>query len=353
RSLDTDYVRAGQPGGPVGEGGALVVPVTGGLGVAVRTASYHGELGAAAVRVAQDVPGASSAETSRVFATSSGYGRIAAALDVYHFALLDVAGASGVALTNGSVGVDARPVDAVQLTASVHHVGTDVLQIAARTLLSDPDPAAIGVVQNNLAVTRISQDAARAAASLALAEQRFELSASGGLRRRPEVRIALADGSGAVVFPEARSADATLSILDRRSLAGLRAQLSGTLTAPIGGGAASRARGTLVRLAVRRGFAEQRGELEADVMAERFRDVGASNGMCMTSLDAFACYGTSTTVAAQAGALATWRVGREWLLLVDAHAGYRDVRSSSAAGPVAWPRVLSIASFIRVQWRVR
>lgn len=368
RSLDTDYVRVPSPDG---SDGSLVVPATGGLGVAYRTPDYHGDLGVAAVRVVQDVPDASAADTSRVFTTSSGYWRFGAPVDAYHFAVLDLAG--GVRLTNGSVGVDARPAAGVQLSLSLHHVSTDVLQIAARNLLSDPDPSAIGIVQNNLAVTRISQDVARAAASVALAEQRFELSASGGLHRRPQVAVALADGSGAVVFPEARSADATLSILDRRSLGGLRAQLSATLVAPIGSGGASRTRGTLVRLAASRGFAGQRGEIEADAMVERFTDVdastgagagsgagagtgsgaGAGAGTCMTSLDTFACYGASRTVAVQAGALATWRIGREWLLLADAHAGYRDVRSASIAGAIAWPKVLSITSFIRVQWRYR
>jgi hypothetical protein len=277
----------------------------------------------------------------------------AAPLDIYHFALLDVAGASGVNLTNGSVGIDARPRAGVQLTASLHHVSTDVLQIAARSLLSDPDPGAIGVVQNNLAVLRISQDVARAAASVALADQRFELSASGGVHRRPQVNVALADGSGAVAFPEAKSADATFAILDRRSLGGVRAQLSGSLTFPVGSGGSSRARGTLARLSVSRTFSQQRGQIEADVMAERFRDVDSSTGMCMTSLDAFACYGTSTTIAAQAGALASWRIGREWLLVADAHTGYRDVRSTSIAGPFAWPKVYSVTSFIRLQWRIR
>ncbi|HEX8110222.1 MAG TPA: hypothetical protein VF516_20970, partial [Kofleriaceae bacterium] len=126
-----------------------------------------------------------------------------------------------------------------------------------------------------------------------------------------------------------------------------------TLIAPIGSGGANRTRGTLVRLAASRAFADQRGEIEADAMVERFTDVDASTGMCMTSLDTFACYGASKTVAAQAGALATWRIGREWLLLADAHAGYRDVRSASIAGPIVWPKVVSITSFIRVQWRYR
>ena len=350
RSLDTDYVHVHNADGT--EGG-LLVPLAGGAGVDYRTPEFHGDVGVAAVYAAQDTGDAPADQRSRVFATSSGYWRFGAPLDVYHFAQLDVAGGTGVALTNGSLGVDARPVPAVTLTGSVHHVSTDVLQITARNVLADPDPSALGVVQNNLAVLRVSQDVARAAASVALADQRFELSASGAFHRRPQVTVQLADGTGAVAFPEAKSADATFSILDRHSLAGLRLQLSGSLTFPIGDSVAARARGTLVRLSAGRGFSHDRGQFEADVMAERFHDLGSGTGMCMTSLDAFACYGTSTTVAAQAGALASWRVGREWLVIADAHAGYRDVSSLGVAGPIARPKVVSITSFIRIQWRYR
>jgi hypothetical protein len=351
RSLDTDYARVRRADGTGGvKDGPHLVPITGGLGVAYQTPDYHGDLGAAAVYVAQDVPGATASDKSRVFTTSSGYWRPAAGLDLYHVALLDLAGGGGVHLTNGSAGLDARPTPGLQLSASVHHVSVDLLQITARGLLADPDPSAIGVVQNNLALLRISQDVARGAVSLALAQQRFELSASGGVHRRPRVDVALADGTS-LAFREARSADATFSILDRRSLAGLRIQLSASLTYPVGSGATDRGRGSLVRLAASRGFAQQRGQLEADVMAERFRDDGA--GHCMTSLDPFVCYGDAKTTAAQAGALASWRIGREWLVLADLHAGYRDVRAAGIAGPIAWPTVTSITSFVRVQWRYR
>jgi hypothetical protein len=350
RSLDTDYVRVRASDGSEG---ARLVPIAGGIGVAYQARGFHGDLGAAAVRAVQDVPDATAAQKSRVFTTASGYWRLGAPLDIYHFAVLDVAGERGVVLTNGSVGVDARPTAAVQLTVAVHHVSTDVLQIAARNLLDDPDPSMIGVVQNNLAVVRVSQDAARASASVALADHRFELSASGGVHRRPEVDVALADGSGALVFSASTSADAAFAILDRRSLGGLRIQASGNLTFPAGGGTASRARGTLVRLSAGRTFSRDRGQIEVDVMAERFRDVTASSGMCMTSLDAFACFGASKTTAAQAGALVTWRIGRDWLVLADAHAGYRDVRSTTLAGPLSWPKLYSVTSLLRVQWRYR
>ena len=346
RSLDTDYARVRRADGSEGP---HLVPLSGGAGLAYQTPDYHGDLGAAGVVAPQDVAGAASSDKSRVYTTSSGYWRPATGLDVYHFALLDLAG--GVRLTNGSAGVDARPTTSLQLSASVHHVSVDLLQVAALGVLADPDPSALGVVQNNLALLRISQDAARGAISLALAAQRFELTASASVHRRPRVDVALADGTGAVAFREARSADATFTILDRRSIGGLRLQLSGTLTYPIGSGATDRARGSLVRLSASRGFAQQRGQLEADVMAERFRDDGA--GACMTSLDPSACYGNARTTAAQAGALASWRIGREWLVIADLHAGYRDVRSAGIAGPIAWPTVTSLTSFVRVQWRYR
>lgn len=341
RSLATDYVRVD---------GARVVPLTGGIGVAYQTPSFHGDLGAAAIYVGRD--GATTDEQSRVIATSSGYGRIGAPLDVYHFAELDVTGA-GAHLTNASLGLDLRPTPALQLSASLHHVSNDLLQIAARDLLRDPDPSAGTVVLDDLEVVRISQDVARATASLALVDQRFELSASGGVHRHPSMRVPLADGSTFSTFPEARSADATFAILDRRAPGGLRAQLSGSVVVPLGGGAAPRTRGAQVRLSGSRTFAAERGQLEADVMAERFHDVSASTGACLSSTDPLACFGTSTTTAVQAGVLASWRIGREWLVLADAHVGARDARSTAPTGPLTWPRVYSIASFVRMQWRIR
>lgn len=65
------------------------------------------------------------------------------------------------------------------------------------------------------------------------------------------------------------------------------------------------------------------------------------------------CYGNARTTAAQLGALASWRIGREWLVIADLHAGYRDVRSTGVSGPIRWPQVTSITSFVRVQWRYR
>jgi hypothetical protein len=350
RSLDTDYLHVRNEDGTQG---SLIVPLTGGLGMAYQTPDYHGDVGVAAVYVAQTVPNATTEEASRVFTTSSGYWRPSTGLDIYHFALLDVVGQSGVSLTNGSLGVDLRPAPNLQVSASINHVSTDLLAITARNLLADPDPSAIGVVQNNIALVHVSQDIARGAASLSLGQQRFELTASGGLHYRPAVEVALADGTGVVPFPEARSADVTLVVLDRHSIGGLRTSLAASLTFPIGSTVPNRNRGTVVRLAAGKMFAEQRGQLEVDVMGEHLRDVDTSTGGCMTSLNVFACYGTSDTTAAQAGALVSWRIGREWLLIGDTHLGYQDLHSTSLSGSVAWPHVYSVTAFLRAQWRYR
>ena len=359
RSVDTDYIRAKNPDGT---DGALIIPVSGGLGFSYDSPGTHGDLGVAGVYAPQDVPDAPPEQKTRVFTTTSGYWRAGSSFDAYHFVLLDVA--PTLRLTNGSLGVDARPADNVQLTAAVNHVSTDLLQIAARNTLVDPDPTAIGIVQNNIRLLSVSQDLARAAVSLALAEHRFELSLAGTVHRRPSVAVPTADGGTTVVFPEARSADATLGVVDRRSIGGLRLAASGSVLEPLDSASPNRSRGVIVRAAGSRAFADLRGSIEADVMFEHLKDTGGSMS-CTTSMDPLACYGTSTTTAAQAGVLVSWRVAREWLLIADTHVGYQDVGSHYLAPmngdpmaplvdtPVVWPTVFSVTAFARVQWRYR
>lgn len=334
RSVDTDYA-----------GGS--VPLSGGFGVSYATPNYHGDVGAAAVYAPHSEL---AVDASRVFTTASGYWRPANPVDIYHFALVDVAGGAGARLTNGSLGIDVHPINTLKVGLSGNHVSTDILQINARNTLADPDPTAMGIVQNDVAITRVSSDMARATTSLALAQGRFEVSLVGGYHRRPAVEVPLSDGTGAVTFPEAKSASGTLQLLDRKSIGGLRIALAGTVTSPLSDTGA-RSRGTVVRAAVSKAFAGARGEVEADVMGERFHDAGGST--CMTSLDPLACYGTAKINAAQAGVLASWQVAREWLLLADTHLGYQDIRSSSPSGLVDWPTVYSLTVFTRVQWRYR
>ena len=348
RSLDTDYPEIRNSDG---SWGSALVPVSGGLGASYAAGTWHGSFGAAAVYTMQDVPEATSSEASRVFVTANGYSRPARWLDIYHFAMADVAGNAGANLTSGNLGVTAHATADVQVSASINHVSTDLLQIAARNVVEDPDPGSTGIVQNNLAVVRVSQDLVRGGTSIALARKRFELSLSAGLRRRPGIAVALGDGS-MVEFPEAKNADVSMTILDRHSLGDLRVGATATVFYPLGDEGPNRSRGSLVRLSASRTFASGRGEIEADVMGERFRDA-SGGGMCTTSMDVFSCYGAAKVTAGQAGVLASWRVGREWMVLVDSHVGARSVTSSSVGGTVDYPRAYSLTAFARLQWRYR
>jgi hypothetical protein len=350
RSLDTDYPEIRNADGSYG---SPLVPIAGGLGASYSKGTIHGSIGAAAVYVMQEVPDATSSEKSRVFVTANGYARPARWLDFYHFGLLDIGGGVGASLTNGSLGVDVHPVTNLKVSASVNHVGTDLLQIAARNTLVEPDPSVMGIVQNHISIVRVSQDVVRGGASLAMARSRFELSVSAGLRRRPRVDVALADPSVDVAFPEAKSADVTMTILDRRSLAGLRTSATTMLIYALGDDVPNRSNGSTIRLVAGRAFAGSRGELELDVAAQRFQDVSAGSGACANSLDVFACYGASTITAGQTGVLASWRIGREWLVIADVHAGARGVTSTTVMGRVDYPTAYSLSAFARVQWRYR
>lgn len=348
RSVDTDYPEIRNTDGTFGN---ALLPITGGLGASYSTGKLHGSIGGGAVYAMQDVPDATSSEASRVFLTSNGYARPAKFLDVYHYVLADVAGNAGANLTNGSLGINVQAATNVQLNAKVDHVSADVLQIAARNSIEDPDPNSMGIVQNNISIVRVSQDTVRGGASVAFARQRFEISVSSGLRRRPSVSVETADGA-MVAFPAAKNADVSVTVLDRRSIAKLRVSATATVFYPLADDAANRSRGTLVRLAAGRVFADGRGELDADVMVERFRDQTGRDA-CMTSMDVFACYGAAKITAGQAGVLASWRAGREWLVIGDVHFGARDVTSSTVMGEVESPRAYSITAFARLQWRYR
>lgn len=342
RSVDTDYDAIVREDGTRG---SPLVPVVGGLGASYRAGTIHGDLGAAVVYALQDVPKAAATDVSRVFVSASGYTRPARWLDVYHFLLADVAGGAGANLTNGTLGVTAHPTPQLQLSAQANHVSTDLYEIAAQNTLADPDPSAVGIVQNDIAIVRVSQDQVRGGASLALVRGRFEISGAASLRRRPEAAIARADG-GSVVFPENRSVDVTLGVVDRRSIGGLRVSLTASSYTPLGE-APNRSRGAYARLAAGRTFARERGEIEVDVAGQRARDLGG--GTCSMSTDLAACFGHARTTAAQAGLLASWRVGREWLVLADVHGGAREVTS----GMTAYPTAFTLTAFARLAWRYR
>ena len=79
----------------------------------------------------------------------------------------------------------------------------------------------MGQVENGAAIVRVSQDAARASASIAVAEQRFQLTVGAGYLQRPAGVVPLT-GGGALTMPGAQMGELTVSALDRRAPPGRR-----------------------------------------------------------------------------------------------------------------------------------
>ncbi|MBK9037287.1 MAG: hypothetical protein IPL61_39600 [Myxococcales bacterium] len=340
RSLTTDY--------PELKTGGRLVPVAGGVGVGYRRASIYGDVGLVGVVASADVPGAATEDGRRGFLTTSGYARPRAAIDVYWHGIVDVVAAGGARLTEASAGLDLWPHPAVDVALTGHHVEPEVFALAAANDLADPDPAAVGQIENGTAIVRVAQDAARASVSVAAAATRFQLTAAAGWHRRPEVAVPLT-GGGALTIPAAQMGELTMSALDRRSLGGARVEVSGTALVPVGDASATRSRALVARLIVAR--ARPSHEVVVDLSAHRHADLGDAGGCVL--LDPRTCYGTSTSRGLTGGAVVTVTASRDWLVLVDAHGGLLDTDAMFAAAPVTWPRLWWVSAFARLQWRYR
>lgn len=346
RSLATDYPTLhAMDGSATGR----LIPIAGGAGVSYRKASYAADLGAVGVvAAAGEVPGATAADGRRGFVTANGYARPHPAVDLYGHGVVDVIAADGARVTEASGGVDVWAHPAVELSLTGHHAANELFAIAARDQLVDPDPAAMGQVENGAAIVRVSQDAARASASIAVAEQRFQLTVGAGYLQRPAVVVPLT-GGGALTMPGAQMGELTVSALDRRAPGRLRVEASGTALTPLGEASASRSRAVIGRLAV-----ERDGDGAAftiDASAHSYRDLGPAGG-CLT-LDPLACLGTSATRGLAAGALVSLSAGPEWLILVDARGGLDDTDATFGGAAVTWPRRYWLSAFARLQWRYR
>lgn len=345
RSVTTDYpvIHAAD-----GSDAGRLIPVTGGAGLSYRRAAWSGDLGVVGVMARGDVPGATAADGRRGLVTAAGYARPHAAVDAYARAVVDVIATGGARVTQATGGVDVWPHPAVDLALTGHHVDNDVFAIAAKNQLVDPDPAAMGQVENRTAIVRVSQDAARLSASVGLADNRFQLTATGGYLARPAVTVPLT-GGGTLTMPGARMGELTIGVIDRKSAGDTRIELTGTALVPIGEPSASRSRSILARVLV-----EHDGptvQLTGDLGAHQYRDLGDSGG-CMT-LDPLACLGTSTVRGLDGGALLTLSAGPDWLVLLDAHGGLDDTDATFAGRAVTWPRSYWLSAFARLQWRYR
>ena len=347
RSLDTDYPRV-----RLGDGmddGDRIIPIAAGVGGAYATTSLHTTAGMAAIAPLTESPDTGARDDPRLFLTTSGYWRPSRRASLYHYAVADVAGEAGAGLTNLSAGVNANVTRNVLLRASVHHIDTELLALTARNHLEDPDTDAMGVVQNNIEVQRISSDSARGTVSVSLARRRFQLSASGGLRRRPELSVPVSDGSE-FTFPETRAAEATLTVLDRRSILGLRLGATFALVTPIGDAAPTASSTRVARVRASRQLAKGRGQWQLDLGYLHGED-SVTSAPC-TGLDPLACYGAASVRALQGGGLLAAPVTKATLLIADVHVGAERVTATGEGGnKVEQPTRLVTTGFLRIQRR--
>jgi hypothetical protein len=335
-------------------GGGRVFPVAGGLGTGYRFENAHGAIGAVGILPLADDIETGTSEEARVFGTANGYWRPTSKVDFYHYLVVDAAGAAGAGLTNLTLGVNLQPTPSVRAYATVNRIDTETLNVIAQNKLEEPDPAAPAQVQNNIEVQRIAQDSARVGLSANFAN-RVEISTSGTLRRRGELRFENVNGveedpNDDVVFPAAQAADVTIGIVDRKSLGGTRLGLSGTRSFGVGNANLYRNRAYIGRLDLTKGFADDRAEFEGSLTYINSAD--DNRGVDCLLMDPLTCYGASEVQSVTAGLLLFYRFSQAWFVIANVNIGAQMSKSADTMGaPIDQPTILTTGGLLRVAFR--
>lgn len=347
RSLADDYA-----------GGVL--PLAVGAGGAYRFDRYFGSLGAAGI-----VPISSQNKDAplqpRTFLTSNGYWRPSALLDVYHYLSVDVSGPStdevADMFTNVSLGLNLRPTDDLRLTAALHHFSTDTLEEFALQRLETAGEQ--NVVQNNVEVLRVAAQSARLGASMALMEKRFEISTSFALRHRlPENLCPANDPNCAPDMSQAPgdawSGEAMVSVVDRRSIGGLRLGASfinmfGLYDAfGLGDESYGRSNHLVTRLDASRVLMNEQMQIDADVSYLHAEDIG--NATCMPNAP-LTCYGATLVDTVSGGATLYYRFSPDWFALLTANLALQSFTPDGrTAGAPAYSNTM-FTGFLRAAYR--
>ncbi len=352
RSVMDDYPTG--PEGMMGEQGELIVPLAAGLGGEYKFDNYYGALGVVGIYPNANDEVTGTLEKPRAFVTANGYWRKSNELDVYHFAVVDLEGAAGFAITNASLGVNYRPRPDVRLTASVHRVDTETLNVIAQTRLEDQGVQAgdNGLVQNNLVVSRISSQSARAGISTALANRRFEVSVMGAIRERPEILLQPNMAVDPIVIDPFQTGEVTIRAVDRRSYKGIR--LAGSFTSIFGVGeqpAVNRSDVNVITVSGSRAVSDGQGELEIDARYVTSRDKDNTRMDLCNALDPTSCYGTSSVTTISAGGLLYYRFKPDWFGVFAVRVGQQSLTTADMGIEVAQPDIIIASGFARIAYR--
>ncbi|MBE7452542.1 MAG: hypothetical protein HS111_27775 [Kofleriaceae bacterium] len=348
RSVLTDYPRGVDV---VGTRTGRVVPVAGGFGAAYRTSRTYGAIGGVAIVPTRRDTRTDAWESPRVFVTTNGYARRSPRLDLYHYVVVDVAGAAGFALTNLTLGVQWKPAFRLRTNLSVNRVDTEVLEQQIANQLENVGPTIDGGVINNAEVQRIAADSVRGTVSAALGKtNRFEITTGLSARRRPEVRLEA--GMTDKLLPATQAIELLVQAVDRRFYGGLRLDLS--FIRGVGLGQASYARSTsqIVRLAATRpGLKGGKAELQGDLAVVQSADDNAG-AVCQPG-DVATCYGSANTAAVQGNVTGYYRFKQDWFGVVQGGVGLQKLTITDPAtmGGVPQSSIVTSSLFLRVGYR--
>lgn len=336
--------------------GDRVFPATGGLGTAYRFTNAYGALGVVGILPLGDDTATQTAEETRVFATASGYLRVSSKVDFFHYIVADAAGAGGAGLTNLNLGFNLQPTARLRAYASVNRTDTETLNVIAQTKLEEPNPQEPQpVVQNNIEVQRIAQESVRVGVSANFRE-RFEVSTSGALRRRGELRFENANGdpdndADDAVFPAAQAADVTFGVIDRKSLADMRLSASITSSFGVGNVNLHRNRAIIGRFDATKELADGRAEIEGSLAYISSADDNRGTA-CNLMMDVETCYGASEVQSLSAGLLLFYRFQNDWFAIANATVGAQMSRAADGAGALQdHPTILTTGLLFRLAYR--
>ena len=347
RSVETDYpTGVDMAGNPTGR----VMPAAGGAGAAYRTQQAYGALGVVGIVPLSRDRVTGGEEEPRAFVTSNGYWRPSIDLDLYHYAVVDFAGAAGAVLTNLSVGANWKPVPHLHLTAQVNSWDTETLNVQAQTQLNDPTQQLVGVVNNEIAVSRIASRSARAGLSVALGpSERYEISTAAELRERPDLSLSTGMGNPAITLKAAQSAELMLQATDRRSFGGMRLSLFALTSFGVGSANLDRTSTTVIRASAQKSFADDKGEWEADLgySASKDDDIGVT----CTSATIGTCWGASKVSTTSIDGFAMYRLADAWLGLASLELADQSLQTSDGPTLVSQPGIIEITALLRLSYR--
>ncbi len=345
RDLREDYAKPGPDA-------KRVMPIVAGGGASYRRDSVYGSLGLAGILPRGDDLSNGDPEKMRLLLTSSGYWQQSRKTDIYHTAVLDVAGSNGFSLTNISAGVNHRPISAATLFARLNRVDTETLNVHAQQRLDTVDPQASAPIQNNWYVARVAQESGELGASAAFYQNRFSLSASGTLRRRPKLSLLQTDRMTNVDIPLAQALDIHLRLVDRKSFKGFRASGSVIRSMGVGKESLDRSKATLVSLELSRDLPGGKGEFEVDLSYLGSSDDGPGSA-CGTGGTPFSnCFGTSASRTLGLGGLVFYRPKPAWFVMAMANISQQKLETKEpGASAQSQPAVLMLTTFVRLAYR--